>query len=68
MLWINRDASRSRGVVEQLEANFGKMTSPDYDKPGIPDPLNLDYYFTLRGDLIVKPIILHNKPANLSNA
>jgi hypothetical protein len=35
----------------------------DYDKTGIPDPLLLTFYFTLRGDKITKLIILHNKPA-----
>jgi hypothetical protein len=34
-----------------------------YDKTGLPDPLILTFYFTLRGDRIVTLIILHNKPA-----
>ena len=34
-----------------------------YDKTGLPDPLILTSYFTLRGDRIVTLIILHNKPA-----
>lgn len=33
----------------------------NYDKTGLPDPLILSYYFSLRGDLITQLIILHNK-------
>jgi ketosteroid isomerase-like protein len=35
----------------------------EYDKTGLPDPLLLTSYFTLRGGKIVTLIILHNKPA-----
>lgn len=34
-----------------------------YDKTGLPDPLILTFYYTLRGDTIVMLIILLNKPA-----
>ncbi len=33
----------------------------DYDKTGLPDPLVLTYYFSLRNDLITQLIILLNK-------
>jgi hypothetical protein len=33
-----------------------------FDKTGLPDPLLLTFYFTLKGDKIVKLIILLNKP------
>ena len=33
-----------------------------YDKTGLPDPLILTFYFTLRGDRIARLIVLHNKP------
>ncbi len=33
----------------------------DYDKTGLPDPLILTYYFTLRNGLITQLIILLNK-------
>jgi ketosteroid isomerase-like protein len=33
----------------------------DYDKTGLPDPLILTYYFTLRNGLITQQIILLNK-------
>ena len=32
-----------------------------YDKTGLPDPLILTFYFTLRDDRITQLIILHNK-------
>jgi hypothetical protein len=35
----------------------------NYDKSGLPDPLILTFYFTLRGNKITKLIILLNKPA-----
>jgi hypothetical protein len=32
-----------------------------YDKTGLPDPLILSFYFSLRGDQITQLIIVHNK-------
>jgi ketosteroid isomerase-like protein len=32
-----------------------------YDKTGLPDPLILSFYFTLRGGRITQLIIIHNK-------
>lgn len=32
-----------------------------YDKAGLPDPLILSFYFSLRGDRITQLIIVHNK-------
>ena len=32
-----------------------------YDKTGLPDPLILSFYFSLRGDLITQLIIVNNK-------
>ena len=32
-----------------------------YDKKGLPDPLILSFYFTLKGGLITQLIIVHNK-------
>ncbi len=34
----------------------------DYDKKGLPDPLVLAFYFSIRQDKIVQLIILHNHP------
>jgi hypothetical protein len=32
-----------------------------YDKTGLPDPLILSFYFSVRGDQITQLIIVHNK-------
>jgi|ERR1700680_3082390 hypothetical protein len=34
----------------------------EYDKTGLPDPLVLTYYFTVRGDRIARLIIILNEP------
>ena len=34
-----------------------------YDKTGLPDPLILSFYFTVRDGRITQLIIIHNKPA-----
>ena len=38
------------------------VTDGEYDKTGLPDPLVLTYYFTVRGDRIVQLIIIRNGP------
>jgi hypothetical protein len=38
------------------------VTDGDYDKAGLPDPLVLTYYFTVRDDRIVRLIIIPNQP------
>ena len=38
------------------------MTDGEYDKTGLPDPLVLTYYFTVRDDRIVRLIIIRNQP------
>jgi len=37
------------------------LTDGNYDKSKAPDPTYLDYFFTLRGDKIVKMIVTKNK-------
>ncbi len=37
------------------------LTDGNYDKSKAPDPTYLDYFFTLKGDQIVKLIIIKNK-------
>src|SRR5580698_5268872 len=37
------------------------LTDGNYDKTKAPDPTYLDYFFTIRGDTIVKLIITKNK-------
>jgi hypothetical protein len=38
------------------------VTDGEYDKTGLPYPLILTYYFTVRGDRIVRLIIIRNEP------
>jgi len=37
------------------------LVDGNYDKSKVPDPLYLDYFFTLRKDKIVKMIVIKNK-------
>ena len=41
-------------------AVFAKVTG-DYDKTGLPDPLELRFYFTLAGDAIAQLIVIPAK-------
>lgn len=52
--------------VQQAWDRHGDVTmhallNGTYDKTGLPDPLILTFYFTLRDGLITQLIILHNK-------
>jgi hypothetical protein len=38
------------------------VTDGEYDKAGLPDPLVLTYYYTVRDDRIVRLIIICNQP------
>ena len=49
----------SRGDHITLTAHMDS----DYDKTGLPDPLTLTFYFSVRNERIVQLIILHNRPA-----
>ena len=51
-----------RAVDHYGEAIVTAKLDGTYDKTGLPDPLLLTFYFTLRGDKITKLIILLNKP------
>ncbi len=41
---------------------IGDKVTTKYDKTGLPDPLVLTYYFTVRDDRIVRVIIIRNQP------
>ena len=41
-------------------AVFAKVTG-DYDKTGLPDPLELRFYFTLAGDAIAQLVVIPAK-------
>jgi len=69
--WAAREIIGAKVTMEVVRAvdHYGdsivtaKMDG-NYDKTGLPDPLILTFYFTLRGDKITQLIILHNKPAD----
>jgi hypothetical protein len=67
--WAKREifgAQVTMGVVRAVDHHGDVILTAKldgtYDKTGLPDPLILTFYFTLRGDRIVTLIILHNKP------
>ena len=69
--WAEREILGAKVTMEVVRAvdHYGDLIvtaklDGDYDKTGLPDPLLLTFYFTLRGDKITKLIILHNKPAS----
>jgi len=75
--FIGTDAIRGFGDKEIFGANvtmavqrawdrYGDVTvhaklDGAYDKTGLPDPLILSFYFSLRGNQITQLIIVHNK-------
>ena len=67
--WAEREIFGARVTMEVVRAvdHHGDVIltaklDGTYDKTGLPDPLILTFYFTLRGDRIVTLIIQHNKP------
>jgi ketosteroid isomerase-like protein len=67
--WAEREIFGAKVTMEVLRVvdRYGDVIvtaklDGDYDKTGLPDPLHLTFYFTLRGDRIVMLIILLNKP------
>jgi ketosteroid isomerase-like protein len=68
--WAKREIFGAKVTMEVVRAvdHHGDVIltaklNGTYDKTGLPAPLILTFYFTLRGDRIVTLIILHNKPA-----
>jgi len=67
--WAAREILGPKVTMEVVNAvdHYGDLIvtaklDGNYDKTGLPDPLILTFYFTLRGDKITKVIILLNKP------
>jgi hypothetical protein len=67
--WAEREIFGAKVTMEVVGAvdHYGDLIvtaklDGSYDKTGLPDPLILTFYFTLRGDKITQLIILHNKP------
>lgn len=68
--WAEREIFGAEVTMEVVSAldHYGDLIvtaklDGNYDKTGLPDPLLMTFYFTLRGDKITKLIILLNKPA-----
>ena len=68
--WAAREIFGAQVTMEVMRAidhygNFIVNAKLDgtYDKTGLPDPLILTFYFTVREDKITMLIIMRNKPA-----
>ncbi len=53
-------------AVDEVIEHYGDfmitaLTDGNYDKSKSPDPTYLDYFFTVKGDKIVKMIVIKNK-------
>jgi ketosteroid isomerase-like protein len=54
-------------VIEHYDDYFiTALIDGNYDKSKVPDPLYLDYFFTINGDKIVKMIVIKNKKKSAS--
>jgi hypothetical protein len=68
--WAEREIFGAHVTMEVMRANdhYGDVIvnaklDGTYDKTGLPDPLILTFYFTVREDKITMLIIMRNKPA-----
>jgi hypothetical protein len=68
--WAEREIFGAHVTIEVMRAvdHYGDVIvtaklDGTYDKTGLPDPLILTFYFTVREDKITMLIILLNKPA-----
>ena len=50
-----------RAVDRHGDITVHARTDGTYDKTGLPDPLSLSLYFSLRGERITHLIIIHNR-------
>lgn len=67
--WLDREIIGNKVTTNPTATaeDYGEVivhavTGGEYDKTGLPDPLVLTYYFTVRGDRIVRLIIVRNEP------
>ena len=67
--WLDREIIGDKVTTDPtaIAGHYGEVivhavTDGEYDKTGLPDPLVLTYYFTVRGDRIVQLIIIRNQP------
>jgi hypothetical protein len=68
--WVAKEIVGDRVTVESIELiEHDRQTivrgryDGEYDKTGLPDPLILTSYFTVRDGRIVSLIVIHNTPA-----
>ena len=68
--WVEREIFGDKVTMEVIEVSdrngdvaVTARLDGTYDKTGLPDPLLLTYYFSLRGGLINTLIVLLNKSA-----
>jgi hypothetical protein len=68
--WAEREIFGAHVTMEVMRAidHYGDIIlnaklDGTYDKTGLPDPLMLTFYFTVREDKITMLIIMRNKPA-----
>jgi ketosteroid isomerase-like protein len=67
--WLDREVIGDKVTMDvtATSAHYGDVAvdavmDGDYDKTGLPSPLVLTHYFTLRDDRIVRLIIIRNEP------
>jgi hypothetical protein len=67
--WLDREVIGDKVTMDvtATSAHYGAVAvdavmDGDYDKTGLPSPLVLTHYFTLRDDRIVRLIIIRNEP------
>jgi hypothetical protein len=68
--WIDREVvgAKVTMAVTATEEHYGDVIvhaalDGEFDKTGLPDPLILTHYFTVRDDHIVRLMIIRNQPA-----
>jgi ketosteroid isomerase-like protein len=67
--WLDREVIGDKVTMDvtTTSAHYGDVAvdavmDGDYDKTGLPSPLVLTHYFTVRDDRIVRLIIIRNEP------
>jgi hypothetical protein len=68
--WVDREVvgDKVTMAVTATSEHYGDVIvhaamDGEYDKTGLPDPLILTHYFTVRDDHIVRLIVIRNEPA-----
>jgi hypothetical protein len=67
--WLDREVIGDKVTMDVTETaeHYGEIIvraamDGEFDKTGLPDPLILTHYFTVRGDRIVRLTIIRNEP------